>query len=167
MGEGHMMTDTTYFLQVNPKGVIPAWAVNFTAANQGMNVLRVREFAEHQRRIIWFLYKQNPELNEAGVLTQTVDKEFEYKLTAEEGQTIVFEWVLEANDIGFQLEAPNGDVLVGPERKSCNMETEGYFGRVVAPTSGEYTLKWDNTFSWFTSKTLYHHARVLNRVAAE
>jgi len=41
MGEGHMKSEITYFLQAEPKGELPAWAVNLTGAEQGMNCLRV------------------------------------------------------------------------------------------------------------------------------
>jgi START domain len=123
-GEGHMMTEITYLLQVEPKGVLPPWAVNLTGAQQGMNCLRVVRYAEEQRRLVLKMYDENPELNRTEVMVQSIPKGEAFEIPVEvsvAGKTIIVDWVLEENDISFSIVGPDGEKLVNVEKASHNM----------------------------------------------
>jgi len=159
-GEGHMMTEITYLLQVEPKGVLPPWAVNLTGAQQGMNCLRVVRYAEEQRRLVLKMYDENTELNRTEVMVKTIPKGEALEIPVEvsaAGKTIIVDWILEDNDISFSIIAPDGEKLVNVEKATHNMSGKPYFGRIKTKVKGKHIMRFDNTYSWFTAKKLYYH----------
>jgi hypothetical protein len=163
-GPGHMQSEITYLLQVEPKGDLPAWAVNLTGAVQGMNCLRVVEYAEEQRRLVLLMFKQNPELNRVEVIKLDVPKgevqsvAFEVQ---EEGREILVDWILEDNDVSFSIRGPDGSALVAAPKQASNMGTDAYHMRVKAKAKGVHRFEFDNSYSWFTNKRVYYHFLVL------
>jgi hypothetical protein len=164
MGEGSMMTEIIYLLQVDPKGILPPWAVNLTGAQQGMNCLRVVKYAEEQRRLVLKMYEENTELNRTEVMMKDIPKGESFELPFEvnaAGKNIIVDWVLQDNDISFSIIAPNGEKLVSVDKGAFNMGSKPYFGRFKANVKGKHVFKFDNSYSWFTAKKLYYHYLVL------
>ncbi|GBG31850.1 Retinal-binding protein [Hondaea fermentalgiana] len=164
VGKNAMSIDLTYLLQINIKGAIPKWAVNLVGPQQGLNVKRVRDYALKQRDIITHFFDKNTELNGFEVLSATIDKGTSFQTTIEvpEGSELVFEWVLEDYDISFSIQGPDGSFPVPAASHSCSLKTEPYQDRFTAKEAGVYTLKWDNSSSWFTSKTVFYHQVVVD-----
>jgi len=163
-GEGHMMTEITYLLQVEPKGILPAWAVNLTGAQQGMNCLRVVRYAEEQRRLVLKMYDENPELNRTEVMVKTVPKgeaiEIPFEVDAP-GKVILIDWILEDNDVTFSIVGPDEGNLLHQEKAVHNMSGKPYHGKITAKAKGKHVIKFDNSYSWFTPKKVYYHFLVL------
>jgi len=165
LGEGHMMTEITYLLQVEPRGVIPEWAVNLTGAEQGMNCLRVVGYAEEQRRLVLKMYEENPELNRTEVMKLNVPKgaseAIEFNVDRA-GREIIFDWILEDNDVSFSIVGPDGaSTLLTAAKERANMGTKAFHGRVKAKTAGVHKFVFDNSYSWFTGKLVFYHFLVL------
>ena len=164
MGDGHMMSEITYILQAEPKGILPEWVVNLTAAEQGMNCLRVVAYGNEQRRLVLRMYEQNPELNRVEVMKATVNKGESFSVVADAdapGKEIVIDWILEDNDVSFSIVAPSGEALVSVPKTAHNMAGKPFFGRYTTKEKGAHTITWDNSYSWFTSKLLYYHFLVI------
>jgi len=160
MGKNSMSIDLTYLLQINIKGSIPKWASNLVGPQQGLNVKRVRDYALKQRELATIFFDDNTELNGVEALTAVVEKGTSFSSTIEikEGCELVYEWVLEDLDVVFSITGPDGAVLVAPDSFTCNISNNTpKQGRFVAEKSGVFTLTWDNSSSWFTSKTVYYH----------
>lgn len=164
VGKNAMSIDLTYLLQINIKGAIPRWAVNLVGPQQGLNVKRVRDYALKQRDIITHFWDDNTELNGFEALSSTIEKGTSFEATIEvpAGSELVFEWILEENDIYFSVQAPDGSFPVPSASHACTVKTKPYQNRFIAEVGGTYTLKWDNTSSWFTSKTVYYHQVVID-----
>jgi len=162
-GPGHMESEITYLLQVEPKGDLPAWAVNLTGVVQGMNCLRVVEYAEEQRRLVLRMYKQNPELNRVEVLKLSVPKgeARTIEFSADAGKEIIVDWILDDHDISFSVINPDGSELVSLAKQACNMASDPYFGRIKTTQKGTHMFKFDNSYSWFTPKNVYYHFLVV------
>lgn len=165
VGNNAMSIDLTYMVQINIKGLIPKWAVNLVGPQQGLNVARVRDYALNQRDIITHLFDANTELNAFECLTAVVDKGTKHEATIAlgEGHTLVYEWILEDNDIVFSILGPDGQVVVDAASHACNRANDTpHQGRLLAKAPGTYTLVWDNSASWFTAKTVYYHQVALD-----
>lgn len=165
-GENHMMCEITYLLQIEVGGNVPPWAVNLTGVHQGMNCLRVVGYAEEQRKLVKFMYDKNIELNRTEVRKYDIPQgeTREIKVLVPKGKELVFDWCLEANDIGFSVRGPSGtgmELLIPHARQNCNLSTNPYYGRVTAKETGVHSLIFDNSHSWFTSKRVYLHYLVL------
>lgn len=160
-GEGHMMTEITYLLQVDPKGVLPPWAVNLSGAQQGMNCLRVVKYAEEQRRLVLAMYDQNPELNRTEVFSKLIPKGEVFEVVVDvdaAGKTILIDWILDDNDISFTLVDPNGEKLVVSDKAAHSLaNNKPYHGRIKTKAKGKHIIRFDNSYSWFTAKTVHYH----------
>lgn len=163
-GEGHMMSEITYLLQVDPKGILPAWAVNLTGVQQGMNCLRVVEYAKEQRELVLKMYAENPELNRIEVMKKNIPKGESFQVPFQvdaAGKTIIIDWILDENDITFAILGPDGTDLVRAAKAAHTMDGTAYHNRITTKAKGTHTIVFDNSYSWFTSKQVYWHYLVL------
>ena len=120
----------------------------------------MRDYAIKQRNLATLFFDKNTELNAFESLSETVEKgtKFEVKIPVRAGCELVYEWILEDHDIYFSVLAPDGSPLVAPASHACNVKNETpYQGRLTAATTGDYSLVWDNSGSWFTAKTVNYH----------
>jgi len=149
---------------VDPKGVLPPWAVNLTGAQQGMNCLRVVNYAENQRRLILKMYDENVETNRSEVLQVFVPKgefvELPFTVNAE-GKTLVVDWILDENDISFVVLDPSNKELLRADKSPSNLQGKPFYGRVKLNKPGKYIMKFDNSYSWFTGKQVNYHFLVI------
>jgi len=159
MGKNSMSIDLTYLLQINIKGSIPRWAFNLVGPQQGLNVKRVRDYALMQRDIITHFFDDNTELNGFECHKEVIEKgnAFQTTIAVKQGEELVYEWVLEDYDIAFSILNPDGSTAVEPQTHACTLKSTPHHGRFFATQTGEFTLIWDNTSSWFTPKTVYYH----------
>ena len=160
VGENAMAIDLTYVLQINVKGYIPRWAINLVGPRQGLNVKRVREYALKQRDLSHIFLDQNLELNGMEIKEELIiaGKKFEVQLWVNVNFELVYEWILEDHDIRFSIKGPDGEYAVAPASHSCNRKLgNSYHGRTTASVAGNYTLVFDNSSSWFTSKIVFYH----------
>jgi len=99
-----------------------------------------------------------------------VSKKHEIRVRAATGDTLVYEFSTVGKDIEFALafEAKGTiEAEVLKEQERVNSNVEAIKDEVVADKDGSFVLKWDNSYSWLSSKTLHYKAYVVPATAGE
>ena len=96
----------------------------------------------------------------------TVSKEFVAKVRAKEKDTVVVEFTTVGKDIGFSVyfETKAGESNVVREYERVDSHVKGLTDQLVAEADGFFLFKWDNSYSWLSSKTLRY--KVYNQTLA-
>ncbi|KXJ14256.1 uncharacterized protein LOC110239123 [Exaiptasia diaphana] len=147
--------EITYVVQADPKGWLPAWAVNMFAWQQALNVARIRHNAEgiHQAKEKMADHTRNGAAVQ-GVLVPH-GQSYAIDIDSPEGSSILsFGFCTEDHDIGFYVTKLNSDI-------SWSESTR--YSADKSPISGQVKLSkkchqiiFDNTYSWFTAKQVYY-----------
>eukprot|EP01111_Echinosteliopsis_oligospora_P019627 TRINITY_DN9581_c0_g1_i1.p1 TRINITY_DN9581_c0_g1~~TRINITY_DN9581_c0_g1_i1.p1 ORF type:complete len:406 (-),score=105.25 TRINITY_DN9581_c0_g1_i1:99-1316(-) len=112
------------------------------------------------------------------VLDTGKDGRYEVKVVVEEQGTVYWEFTAISNDVGFSAR------LLSPEETKENVRkdekklketdfmvpytrSEGKAGSFIAPSAGTYLLLWDNTYSLFAKKKIYHRVFVDNSTSVD
>lgn len=86
---------------------------------------------------------------------------FEKHRPVHKGAKITWEFTTKSGDIGFAVaftSASGVQDVLGSKR--YNADKEAVKGEHTAPADGTYQFKWDNTYSWTTSKSLTYRIQV-------
>lgn len=148
--------DIIYVIQADPKGWIPKWAVNMFAWQQALNVSRIRKIIEgtlEAKERMSHHDRHGAEVQ--GVLvphgqTHTVPIKVTQTLSR-----ISFGFCSNHYDIGCYMSGlPADREWSKSKRFSSNVTPVN--GQVLVTDVGEYTLVFDNSYSWFKSKQIYY-----------
>eukprot|EP00051_Salpingoeca_urceolata_P017972 m.249720 g.249720 ORF g.249720 m.249720 type:complete len:430 (+) comp19089_c0_seq12:1290-2579(+) len=157
--------ESTYVLQANPKGIIPAWAVNLGLKEQGMNLGRMRDWLEgleltRQRMAdLELVADVQDDLTKLQDVTLGRRGQYSYEFATAPGTEVVFAFCSLGGPVTFHLQGTtSGSGFSKPASKDSH--EEAIHAKVVA-ASNTVTLCWQNS-NWVRQRPVYFTVRDAN-----